>query len=270
MKKNYAVVTGASRGLGKAYAKELANMGYHLLLISLPDEELQVLGSEIASLTGVQVHCFETDLADKEKVLQLGQLLADNHSIDFLVNNAGFGGGRHFLEVSDAYLDRMIQVNVRATVLLTHKLLPKLLEQNQAYVLNVASMAALSPIPYKTVYPSTKAFVHSFTRSMQKEYEHTTVHFAVVNPGPMMTNPDVVKRMEYQGYMVRKSILSPQKVAQVSLKKTMQGKKVVTLTGYHRFQMTLLRIIPESIKMKILGKVAKNEVLSNEHYANIS
>ncbi|MFI2744038.1 SDR family NAD(P)-dependent oxidoreductase [Zhouia sp. PK063] len=259
---NYALVTGASRGLGRAYAFELAKRNYNLIMVSLPDDGLEEIANNIQQQYKVDVVYFEKDLTQKEDILNLAIDVNQNYNLNMLINNVGFGGGRHFLEVSSDYIDRMIQLNVRATALITHELLPNLIQRKKAFVLNVSSMAGMSPIGYKTVYPATKAFVYSFSRSLEKEFADTNVHFGVVSPGPMMTNDDVIKRMEYQGYIVRKAILSPEKVAFISIKKLLKGKNIITLTGFHKVQWALLHIVPVRFKMSILSKIAKNEVLS--------
>lgn len=260
----YALVTGASRGLGKAFAKELSQLGYNLILVSLPNEGLPQLARTLEEDHGIRVRYFEKDLTQKENIVEIAAEVNNNYTLEILVNNAGFGGGRYFAEVGERFLDGMILLNVRATVLLTHKVLPNLQQRKRAFVLNVSSLAAKCPIPFKTVYPSTKAFIYSFSRSMQKEYADTSVHFGVVCPGPMMTNPDVVKRMEHQGFIVRQSILTPEKVAHLSLQQLFEGKALIPLTWYHRLQWFMLKLVPESLKMRILGKIAKNEVISTE------
>lgn len=87
-----------------------------------------------------------------------------------------------------------------ATSLLTHQLLPNLQKSSKAYVLNVSSLAAFSPIGYKTVYPASKAFIHSFSRGLYQELKDTNVFVSVVNPGPMKTNAEVSRRIEEQGF----------------------------------------------------------------------
>ena len=94
--------------------------------------------------------------------------------IDILINNAGLGGTKKFTEASSDYINTILQVNVAATSLITHQLLPNLLKQPKAYILNVSSMAAFSPIGFKTVYPATKTFIHSFSRGLHEELKDTT------------------------------------------------------------------------------------------------
>src|SRR5690606_26577221 len=194
MEKAYALITGASQGLGKAFALELARRKVNLILVSLPGEELSVIAAQVTEL-GMEAHCYETDLTQKDNIIALAKWVNEHFSLHILINNAGCGGTQNFRDVSIDYLDRIIQLNVKATSLLTHQLLPNLIQQKEAYVLNVGSVAAYSPIGYKTVYPASKAFVHNFTRGLYQEFADSNVFFSVVNPGPMMTNQDSTVRL---------------------------------------------------------------------------
>ncbi len=218
---------------------------------------------------GVTSRTFEMDLTSFENITRLGAEINGNYEIDILINNAGAGGGRFFAEVESEYLDNLIQLNVRAPVLLVHKLLPSLRKKSPTYVLNVASMAAMSPIPYKTVYPSTKAFLYNFTRCLDKEFEDSNLHFAVVNPGPMKTNEDVSKRIDSQNNFIKKSILPVDQVARISIDKLLRRKCVITLDFYHKFQIMLLKWFPERMKINILGKIARHEVQTNPQHEGI-
>ncbi len=126
MKESYAVVTGASQGLGKSFAEELAKRNHHLILVSLPGQGLPELSLELENRYGVQVHYYETDLSIKENVLALTAWINREFSINMLINNAGIGGTKRFEDASCSYIEKIIQLNVLATSLLTHQLLPNL------------------------------------------------------------------------------------------------------------------------------------------------
>ncbi|MFZ0490345.1 MAG: SDR family NAD(P)-dependent oxidoreductase [Salegentibacter sp.] len=259
MAKNYALITGASRGLGKAFAQELAQNNHHLILVSLPNEGLENVARELHK-NGNEVLFFETDFCKKKNIAEFSKQINAQYNIDILINNAGFGGGMHFLEADGEYLDKIIQLNVRATSLLTHQLLPNLLRQKKAYVLNVSSLAAKSPIAYKTVYPASKAFVHNFTRSLQNEFSESPVSFSVLNPGPMKTNQDVSERFKKHGRMINLIFIPTEEVARVSIKQMFRKKKVIKLNWAHRFGWFLLHVVPESIRAAILSRSARKEV----------
>ena len=106
------------------------------------------------------------------------------------------GGTNYFDEAKTDYLDTIIQLNMKALVHLTHKLLPALKKSNNSHILNISSLAAFGPMPYKTIYPASKAFVSSFSRGLNAELKKTSVSVSVAYPGGMATNPEVTKRME--------------------------------------------------------------------------
>ena len=191
----YTLITGASTGLGKEIAIECAKQHRNLILVALPGRNLQQLCEELEHLYGIHAINYECDLTNEAALDELAGYVIRNFSIDRLINNAGIGGTIRFTDSSCAYLDKIIHLNIRATTMLTRLLLPELMNHEKALILNVASMAAFGPIPYKTIYPASKAFIYSFSRSLSKELQGTGVSVVVVNPAQIVTNPDVTLRL---------------------------------------------------------------------------
>ena len=260
---NIALVTGAANGLGKAYAIELAKSGYHTLLLDLPQTGLESLCNKIVNEFGTQSVFYEIDLTQTKQIIEVCQKINEQYEVSILINNAGIGGTRRFDEVDSDYLNTMMQLNIKAPTLLTKLLVPNLQKQTKAFVLNVSSMAAFSPMPYKTIYPASKSYLLSFTRSLQEEYRSSTICFSVVTPGPMNTNPEVSERINKQSKAARMSLLAPEKVAEISLRGLFNGKKLILLNGPNRFNYILMHIIPLNIRMYLLGKIMKRELSSN-------
>jgi len=256
-KESYAVVTGASQGLGKAFAKKLAEKHINLILISLPNQNLKEMSQEISSVYDVKVHYCEVDLSVYENVLDLTTFLNATFDIHILINNAGLGGTMRFLDASSHYINSILQVNVMATSHITHQLLPNLLRQPKAYILNVSSLAAFSPIGFKTVYPASKSFVHSFSIGLREELKDTNVSVSVVNPGPMKTNIDVSKRIEKQGFLGKLSLLEPEKVAEYCLKKLLKKDSVIMVNPVSWFVM---KIFPIWIKLPLMTNAIRKEI----------
>ncbi|MBN9298033.1 MAG: SDR family NAD(P)-dependent oxidoreductase [Filimonas sp.] len=270
MHPTYAVVTGASQGLGKAFATALAKQGYALILVSLPGQHLGELSDQLAFDYNVKTHFFETDLSCRENVLELARQVNAQFEVSMLINNAGVGGTVRFDEASAEYVDRIIQLNVMATSLLTHQLLTNMRRQEKAYILNVSSLAAFSPIGYKTVYPASKAFVHSFSRGLYQELKDSNIFVSVVNPGPMKTNPDVTRRIEQQGFFARLTALDPATVATYCLRKLRKRDTVIIV---NRGSWLLLKLLPIWIKLPMLTNSIKKELnisheksFSDRHY----
>lgn len=256
-KKPYAVVTGASQGLGASFVKALAKQGFNIIMVSLPGQNLKESALKTADKYSVKTICYETDLTQKENILNLVKWINSQFSICMLINNAGSGGTKKFIEADIDYLDKIIQLNIRATSLLTHQLLPNMMEQRQAYVLNVSSMAAFSPMGYKTVYPASKTFVHSFSRGLYQELKDTNVFVSVINPGAMKTNPEIISRIEKQGILGKLTLLDPDKVAQYALKQLLKKDSVIMVNG---FSWLLLKITPIFIKLPLMTRAIKREL----------
>ena len=168
----FAVVTGAGSGLGRCFALELAGRGLNTILVDL-NRSSAVKVAEEARRLGTESISIEADLTDRESVGRVCDIICGNYRIFALVNNAGAGGSARFTECPDGYIERIISLNVTAVALLTHRLLPSLMKTDRAFILNVSSMAAFTPIGYKTVYPASKRFIYDFTRGLREELRNT-------------------------------------------------------------------------------------------------
>ena len=163
--KNYAVITGASAGLGTEFAKQLADKGYKLILTARREDRLKNLAESLP----VECVIIPADLSRKEECLRFFDLIKE-YKIDIFINNAGFGDCNSFLESDlDMELD-MVDVNVKAMHILFKKMLQKFQAENRGYILNVASSAGLLPAgPYMATYYATKAYVSSLTQAVAQE-----------------------------------------------------------------------------------------------------
>ena len=265
-KNPFAVITGASQGLGKAFAIELAKRQFSVILVSLPGQHLRELSNWINQEYHVESFYYETDLSVDSNIRGLAQWLNENFNICILINNAGIGGSKPFEEAHIDYIDNIIQVNVKATALLTHQLLHNLKRQpSQSYILNVSSIAAFSPVGYKTVYPASKAFVHSFSRGLHAELKDTNVFVSVVNPGAMATNPEIVSRIDRQGFIGKMSLLQPVKVAHYSLNRLFKRDSVIMVNPF----IWLLSVsLPIWIKLPMMTKIIKREISYGKSVCN--
>lgn len=260
VKKEYVVITGASKGLGKRYALELAKRGEHLILIATPNTKLGELADWLRQQYGIEVVVFECDLTEWHIPDEISKLISDKYAVKGLINNAGIGGSKQFDQADAAYLDNIIMLNIRALTLLTRYLLPSLLQSPNSFVLNVASMASFSPIPYKSIYPASKAFVYSFTRSLREELKDTSVSVAVVHPGPMLTNPDITERIIKQGWLAKLSLLSTSDVVNISLSQMKKGRTVIIPGIANKLLYWIMRYFPEDVRLTLASRVLKREV----------
>jgi len=258
-KELFAVVTGASQGLGKAFSSELAKRKINLILVSLPNQNLAELSAEIGEEYKVKTHYYETDLTVNENVLKLSEWINRNFSVNLLINNAGMGGSKRFIDADVNYINNIMQLNVVATSILSHQLLPNLMSQSKSYILNVSSMAAFSPIGYKTVYPASKSFVHSFSRGLYEELKDTNVFVSVVNPGAMKTNDEITSRIEKQGFFGKLTLLEPEKVAKYCITQLFNRDTVIMVNS---FSWLMLHLLPIWIRLPLMTRAIKREVIN--------
>lgn len=258
-KGKFAVVTGASRGLGRCFALELARRGIDTILIALPGEGLTNVASECRHLN-TQSHICETDITKKENVMGLCNWINENFNVFMLINNAGVGGTRSFVDSPAEYIDTIIQLNVTACTIMTHQLLPNLLRQEKGYVLNVSSMASFNPVGYKTVYPASKRFIQHFSRGLYQELKNTGVFVSVVHPGGMKTNPEITERIERQGIFGRILLQSPEEVARKSITQLFKRDTLILLGWSNKISWLLMGILPVPISMPLMSRVISREL----------
>lgn len=269
--RQYVLITGASCGLGKELAIECARRGMNLLLTALPNENINRLGKAFSHKYGVQVCTFEADLTKPEELKKFATSIADNYEVNMLINNAGLGGTKTFLEAAPEYVEQIVMLNVYALVLLTRLLLPNLKRQKNAYILNIASMASFSPMPYKMVYPASKAFVYSFSRGLDTELKGTGVSVSVAHPGGMKTNSEVTHSIENYNRIIRSTTLSVEKVAQICIKSLLKRKRIIIPGFLNKISWMLLKIVPLWMRLGIMrSSIRKDIELKKATKTNVS
>jgi short-subunit dehydrogenase len=179
-----ALVTGASKGLGAAYAHELARRGAHLVLVARSGDALRRLADEIHNTHQVDVNPLTADLTEPGGVTALiAALDRQDRTVDLLVNNAGAGAIGPFLSTSLQRNVDSVELNITALMSLTHVLGGRMAERGDGGIINVASTAAFQSMPYQASYAATKAFVLSFTESLAEELRGTGVRIMGAHPG---------------------------------------------------------------------------------------
>ncbi len=257
---SFALITGASKGLGKAFAIELAKKKINLLLVALPDDGLPGLCENLKESYKIKCHYFETDLTGKNSIEELCNWATGNFGINILINNAGMGGSMEFELAEAKYLDNIISLNIRALTLLTHRLLPELKSHKQSYILNVSSMASFSPMAYKTIYSASKVYIQYFTRGLFEELKGTGVFVSVVHPGPMKTNIHVRERISKQGMFCKFGLLTPEYVAEKSLEKLFRYNSLIILGWFNHLCWLAMKTVPLWISLPVITKIFKKEL----------
>ncbi|MFP8959092.1 SDR family NAD(P)-dependent oxidoreductase [Streptomyces nanhaiensis] len=179
-----AVVTGASSGIGRAYARELAERGADLILVARTEPALKELAEELGRRHGITARVLPADLAVPTAGQTIADTLADwNVRADILVNNAGFASYGLFADSQTARNADMVQVNIASLVDLTGRLLPGMVDRRRGLIVNIASNTAFQPLPYFALYAATKSFVLSFTEALHAETASSGVRVLALCPG---------------------------------------------------------------------------------------
>ena len=185
-----ALVTGASTGIGYAIAKELAKRGAKLIVSATErsEDKLRKLSSEINDI-GSDCHIFLEDLSRPNSGRSLyDQIKLQNLNVDLLVNNAGYGRWGTFHEVEMDDYAEMIQLNITTLSELSHLFIPDMISKGEGGVINVGSVASLTPVPYSSVYAATKAYVLSLSEGLRYEYRNENVKIMALLPGATVSN----------------------------------------------------------------------------------
>jgi short-subunit dehydrogenase len=177
-----ALVTGASTGIGRAFAERLARSEYDLVLVARGAERLEALAKRLSEQRGVEARVLAADLTEPADLARVEAELRE-HTPDLLVNNAGFGTVGSFAELDVEGEEREVRLNVLALLRLTHAALAPMIERGHGAIVNVSSLGGEAPAPYTATYAASKAFVTSFTEALSEEARGTGVRLQALLPG---------------------------------------------------------------------------------------
>jgi short-subunit dehydrogenase len=251
-----ALITGASSGLGAAFARRLASQGYDLILVARRRQRLTSLADELHEQFGVNVEVLVADLADTIDVGKVESRIAELAPLDLLVNNADFGIPAKFAETQ---LDRhlaMIHVHVLASVRFSRAALPGMLARGRGAMINVSSIGAFMPKPGDVTYCATKAYLNTFSEALQAEVGGTGVRIQALCPG--FTHTEFLDNPEYEKYQIKTRIpevlwMSAEEVVEKSLDALGQGR-VVCVPGLRNWLIVILaRAGLTNLLLKVLG-----------------
>jgi short-subunit dehydrogenase len=258
MRKLNAIVTGASEGLGKAFALELASRQMNLILVALPNTRLNHLANFIRLNFSVDVITLELDLTLTENIREIfTHLKANQLTADVLINNAGMGCWSWFEDNSIEFYKKQIDLNITSTVLLSHLFLEQVNPQNRSYLLNVGSLGGQFILPQKQVYGATKSFISYFTKSLQLEQAAANINISLLSPGGINTKPELLVRNHNLKGVSKLTILEAEEVAREAVNGLLKGKKEIVPGIVNRFLVFLNRVLPTHIKEVIIRKQVK-------------
>lgn len=251
-----AVVTGASSGIGKAYAKELAARGCHVVLAARSKDKLDAMVREINSQYGVQAYASACDLSKANAPRQLVEQISElGLSVDILINNAGVGTYGRFEEIAPEREQEEIMLNTAALVDLTHRLLPNMLKREDGVIVNVASMAAFMPCAYSAVYGATKAFVLSFSEALWAEMRGRGVRVLALCPGATETGFFDAVGSEEMG--AGQKLSTPEKVVQAGFCGIDQGRSYIIDGRNNYFMAQMIRFFSRRRVALIMERMSR-------------
>ncbi len=178
-----AVVTGASSGIGAVYARKLASLGYDLVLVARREDRLRTMATELTEGHGVHTEVLAADLALERDLQRLEDRIVHSDSMTVLVNNAGFGYSRDFVELSPEEIDRLLDVHLRASVRLSRAVLPGFLQRSRGAIVNVSSLAGFMALPGAELYAASKGFLTTFSRALGRQWAGSGVVVQALCPG---------------------------------------------------------------------------------------
>jgi uncharacterized protein len=251
----WALITGASAGIGWALAEELAAGGAHLVLMARRTERLEKLAAQLAGKHQVQVEVFSVDLTRPEAPAEIhGFTTGKKIEVELLVNNAGFGAFGYAHEIPVRKMLEMIQVNCSAVVYLTRLYLPAMVERRHGDILIVASTASFQAVPFNSVYAATKAFDLLFAQGVAEEVRSFGVRVCALCPGSTTTEFQEVAR---QPDRTLRYVETAEKVARVGLDALARGKSYVVSGAMNRLMLESERLAPRSFVVKMAGKMMR-------------
>ena len=254
----YALITGASEGLGKALAIELACRKHPLLLVALPGTGLPQLSAELTRGHDVEVRFFETDLTRAESPAEIKKYASEqNLKIDILVNNVGIGHGGSIGDYNVSSIEESVFLNMRCTTLMTNTFIDELKQRRKAYILNIGSFGGFLPMPHKGIYSATKSYIYHFSLAVREELRGTGVSVSVAMPGPIITNSKVKKRVALMGFVARSNVIRSERAAAFIIARMFSGRALIIPRYTMRLAYSVGACLPYWFLKIILGRLFK-------------
>lgn len=244
----WAIVTGASSGIGEQFSRQLAEAGFNLIIVARNKEKLNSLQVQLQNSHGVEVEPIAVDLSGEHSVQAILNACV-NRDVGLLINNAGYGYKGGFDEQPIDDISAMIQANALTPLVLTHSLLGKLRKRTASGIIFTGSIEGEMAFPYSASYAASKAFIHSLGGGLWEEERKNGIDVLVLSPGATDTNAPISQGISRDQLI---GLMSPQKVALEALKAL--GKKPVLIPGIHnKIFVALLRLLPRAIALRLAG-----------------
>ena len=253
---NTTLITGASSGIGAAFARKLAARGRNVLLVARSEDKLIALCNELGRLTSIRAQYVALDLTKPDDRLQLFEETKKRElEIDMLINNAGFGSMGDFVKLDLAREVEMIELNITALVELTQRFLGPMRDRQRGTIINVASTAGFQPVPYMATYAATKAFVLSFSEALWDENRMHGIHVMALCPGVTETNFFEAAGIDRPPM---RTVQTPEEVVETALRALHRQKSLVVSGWANWFVVAAERFVPRSVVTKVAGNALRS------------
>lgn len=247
MAKEYAVVTGASSGIGLEFAKLLARKGYNLVLVARRTDRMEKLKQEILLTEKVDIQLVSMDLSEKEAPEQLFSFTQKNKlSVAVLINNAGFGTNGEFFSIPIERTMEMLQLNMMTLTHLTYLFGKEMKKNNNGYILQVASIGAFQPSPFVSAYSATKAYVMLFGEGLDFELKGTNVSVTTLYPGATRTEFFEVSDTRISS-IIENSMTSAEQVANIALNAMFKRQRTIVPGIMNKLTAFLAHLMPRKL-----------------------
>lgn len=252
---NTTLITGASSGIGAAFARKLAALGRNVLLVARSEDKLITICNELGRVSGIRAQYVVIDLTEPDAPARLFEETQKRDlQIDMLINNAGFGSMGNFAQLDPAREVEMIDLNVRALVDLTHRFLVPMRERKQGTIINVASTAGFQPVPFMATYAGTKGFILSFSEALWEENRPHGIHVMALCPGVTETNFFQAAKMDRPPM---RGSQTPEEVVETALRGLKRKKNSIISGWLNVMTICAIRLLPRPIVLRITGKVLR-------------
>jgi short-subunit dehydrogenase len=253
------LITGASSGIGEAFARKLAASEHDLVLIARSEKKLHELCDELMLKHKIFAHYVPIDLLEDGAIERIvDETRKHNFEVDWLINNAGVGSMGDFAELDPEAEENIVKLNVLLLVSLTHEFLVGMRKRHSGTIINVSSAAGFQPIPYMATYAATKAFVTSFSEAIAEENKGHGIRVMALCPGPTETNFFTAAKIAEPFGL--KGLQTADQVVSAALKGLRKGKSTV-ISGWANYAGAVLgKALPTSVTSRVIGSTLRDRI----------
>ena len=253
-----ACITGATSGIGAAFAKRFAEQGYDLIITGRRKEKIESLSNTLSKENKISVEVIIAELSDDKELELLAEKIKEIKNLEILVNNAGFAKQNLFHEEDFSTHEVMLKVHNLALIKLCHAVLPHMVSKGKGIIINVSSLSAFTPFPTNAIYSASKSFVKLFSESIYLELKGTGVKVQALCPG--MTRTDFHEKMGFDKNTFYKDkgmmkAMTPEEVIDISLQYLEKDKVLCVPGGNNKFSSFLLKVLPQAVIYKVVSSM---------------